>query len=331
MPVEHERLRAALLRVVDLDLEVRLREREVRVARGGGGHDDERAALRLDADGAAAPADLLKCPVGVGPRVGADGEEQRLVGPDLGVRREVADVDAPAGGARHLVAAVRPAARPSRRGTPAPCRTPAARPPRARSGRRSSALGAAALLSPPSSSPPLASAKISATTRTTSRGDRPGIQRGRDGCGGVGRTAAGRGSSRRNVPSRAGPAIGARKRDACRHPDCRTIRAMATTPRRHRRPRSRGTERDAPFTTLSGEPIEPLYTEADLPADPSAIGAARASTRSRAASTRRCTAGGCGRCASSPASAPPRRPTSASATCSTTARPGSRPRSTCRR
>jgi methylmalonyl-CoA mutase N-terminal domain/subunit len=27
-------------------------------------------------------------------------------------------------------------------------------------------------------------------------------------------------------------------------------------------------ERDAPFTTLSGEPIEPLYTERDLPADP---------------------------------------------------------------
>jgi methylmalonyl-CoA mutase, N-terminal domain len=32
-------------------------------------------------------------------------------------------------------------------------------------------------------------------------------------------------------------------------------------------------ERDAPFTTLSGEPIEPLYTETDLPADPdTAIG-----------------------------------------------------------
>ena len=43
-----------------------------------------------------------------------------------------------------------------------------------------------------------------------------------------------------------------------------------------------------------------------------------------------CTAGGCGRCASSPASAPRRRPTSASATCSTTARRGSRRRSTCR-
>jgi methylmalonyl-CoA mutase N-terminal domain/subunit len=32
-------------------------------------------------------------------------------------------------------------------------------------------------------------------------------------------------------------------------------------------------ERDAPFSTISGEPVKPLYTEADLPADPdSAIG-----------------------------------------------------------
>jgi methylmalonyl-CoA mutase N-terminal domain/subunit len=30
-------------------------------------------------------------------------------------------------------------------------------------------------------------------------------------------------------------------------------------------------ERDVPFTTLSGEPIEPLYTAADLPADPDAV------------------------------------------------------------
>ena len=52
--------------------------------------------------------------------------------------------------------------------------------------------------------------------------------------------------------------------------------------------------------------------------------AARASIRTRAACTRACTAGGCGRCASSPASARPRRPTSASATCSTTARRGCR-------
>ncbi|HTP20526.1 MAG TPA: methylmalonyl-CoA mutase family protein, partial [Solirubrobacteraceae bacterium] len=32
----------------------------------------------------------------------------------------------------------------------------------------------------------------------------------------------------------------------------------------------RGAERDAPFSTISGEPIKPLYTEADLPADPDA-------------------------------------------------------------
>ena len=37
---------------------------------------------------------------------------------------------------------------------------------------------------------------------------------------------------------------------------------------------------------------------------------------------RRCTAAGSGRCASTPASAPPARPTSASATCSSRARPG---------
>ena len=29
-------------------------------------------------------------------------------------------------------------------------------------------------------------------------------------------------------------------------------------------------ERDAPFTSLSGEPVAPLYTAEDLPADPEA-------------------------------------------------------------
>ncbi len=33
---------------------------------------------------------------------------------------------------------------------------------------------------------------------------------------------------------------------------------------------ARTPERDEPFSTISGEPIEPLYTEADLPADPAA-------------------------------------------------------------
>ena len=82
-------------------------------------------------------------------------------------------------------------------------------------------------------------------------------------------------------------------------------------------------ERPTSFTTLSGEPIQPLYTEADVPAT-RGRSASPASSRSRAACTRACTAAGCGRCASSPASARRRRPTSASATCSTTARPGSR-------
>ena len=49
---------------------------------------------------------------------------------------------------------------------------------------------------------------------------------------------------------------------------------------------------------------------------------ARASTRSRAACSRRCTAAASGRCACSPASARPSRRTSASSTCSRRARPG---------
>ena len=62
---------------------------------------------------------------------------------------------------------------------------------------------------------------------------------------------------------------------------------------------------DPRFTTISGRPIEPLYRPADvaaarLRARPRRPGAA---SRSRAASTRRCTAAGSGRCASSPASA----------------------------
>jgi methylmalonyl-CoA mutase N-terminal domain/subunit len=43
----------------------------------------------------------------------------------------------------------------------------------------------------------------------------------------------------------------------------RSIRAMATTPRSTGTPREG--ERDASFTTLSGDPIAPLYTAADLP------------------------------------------------------------------
>ena len=78
------------------------------------------------------------------------------------------------------------------------------------------------------------------------------------------------------------------------------------------------------FTTLSGEPIQPLYTpRGRLPASEERS-ACRASFRSPAACTRACTAAGCGRCASSRASARRRRPTSASATCSITGRPGCR-------
>jgi methylmalonyl-CoA mutase N-terminal domain/subunit len=53
--------------------------------------------------------------------------------------------------------------------------------------------------------------------------------------------------------------------------------------------------------TLSGEPIEPLYTEADLPGAPARSGAP-ASTPSPAACTRTCTGAACGRCGSSPGS-----------------------------
>ena len=94
-------------------------------------------------------------------------------------------------------------------------------------------------------------------------------------------------------------------------------------------------ERDASFTTLSGEEIAPLYTERDLPAgigsddDPIGLPGQYPFTRGVYPSMYRGT--DCGRCGSSPGSAPPRRPTSASAICSITARPASRPRSTCRR
>ena len=53
--------------------------------------------------------------------------------------------------------------------------------------------------------------------------------------------------------------------------------------------------------------------------------------RTAAASARTCIAGGCGRCANTPASRPPRNRTRATAICSSAARPGSRSRSTCRR
>ena len=95
---------------------------------------------------------------------------------------------------------------------------------------------------------------------------------------------------------------------------------------------TRAPERKPRFETMSGMPVERCYTPADLPAgwtEPSGS-ALPASTRSRAASTRRCTGAGCGRCACSPASAARRTRTSASISCSTRGRPASPPPSTCR-
>ena len=88
---------------------------------------------------------------------------------------------------------------------------------------------------------------------------------------------------------------------------------------------ARSPVREQPPTTVSGLPIEPLYTPDDLngldgESDDSAI---PASTRSRAASTRACTAAGSGRCGSSPASARPDRPTSGSSSCWKRGRPAS--------
>ena len=58
---------------------------------------------------------------------------------------------------------------------------------------------------------------------------------------------------------------------------------MSDAERWERETFSRAPERDAPFTTLSGEPIRPLYTEADLPAGGRGRrSACRASFRSRA-------------------------------------------------
>ena len=64
------------------------------------------------------------------------------------------------------------------------------------------------------------------------------------------------------------------------------------------------------FSTVSDLEIEPLYTPEDVKRRlRRARSAIRASIRTRAACTARCTAGGCGRCASSRASASPRTPT----------------------
>ena len=187
----------------------------------------------------------------------------------------------------------------------------------------------------------------SASQRRGQRG-RERLRRGPLPCGtfgphGPGCSSSSQRSSVTAVPARGSPTAAERVEQASggrggHRPDASgraaRIRPMATTPKRPAVPATyeewcaaygATPERDAPFTTLSGEPVKPLYTEADLPAGPRREpSGSPASSRSRAASTRRCTAAACGRCASSPASARRRRPTSASATCSTTARPGCR-------
>ena len=69
--------------------------------------------------------------------------------------------------------------------------------------------------------------------------------------------------------------------------------------------------------TESGLPFQPVYGPADLEGwDPASASASRAPTRSPAASTRRCTPAGRGRCASTPGSGPPRSPTRATSSSS---------------
>ena len=93
-------------------------------------------------------------------------------------------------------------------------------------------------------------------------------------------------------------------------------------------------ERRERFATSSDIEIADLYTPADLDAlgfDPDRdLGPARRAAVHPRRPGRRCTAAASGRCASTPASPRPRRRTSASATCSSRARPGCRSRSTCR-
>ena len=51
-----------------------------------------------------------------------------------------------------------------------------------------------------------------------------------------------------------------------------TTTKLPLTEREWRQAYAAAPEREAPFTTLSGEPVEPLYTAADLPEDQDAIG-----------------------------------------------------------
>ncbi len=89
-------------------------------------------------------------------------------------------------------------------------------------------------------------------------------------------------------------------------------------------------EGNARFTTISGTPIERLYTEADLPTDfyPAH---ARASRRTPAAFIPPAIAASSGPCASSPDSPRRKRPTFATNTCSRRAATASPWPSICRR
>ncbi len=95
--------------------------------------------------------------------------------------------------------------------------------------------------------------------------------------------------------------------------------------------RRRSAASGSPRAATSRSPTSTPPTTSRRPAStPSATSACRARSRSPAASRRRCTARGSGRCASTPASRPPRRRTGGSATCSSRARRACRWRSTCR-
>ena len=101
----------------------------------------------------------------------------------------------------------------------------------------------------------------------------------------------------------------------------------------YRRAVERAPERQPSFTTSSEiEVAAALHRRGPARLGPERSSLAiPASIPTRAASSRRCIADASGRCASTPASPPPRSPTSATATCWSRARPASRSPSTCRR
>ena len=117
------------------------------------------------------------------------------------------------------------------------------------------------------------------------------------------------------VGRRAGGRIGPRRGGGARDRRRRPPRALAGD---HPGQGGRVVDRAPPdFLTTSDIPIADLYTPADIAGlDEDRDLGRPGSSRSPAASSRRCTAAASGRCASTPASRPPPRPTSASGTCS---------------